>query len=142
MGEAAQAAGRDYAMAGNHQRKIIRAAGLADGARRAAQRAREIAIGPGFAAGNRGDLVPHAALEGGADLLQRQLETVAGIGDIFFDLRAGALGERVGGREGARASRQIHDLRQRVALGAYSDQGERRVEFGLKLWQACVPSCK
>ena len=58
MGEAAQAVGGDDAMAGNHQRKIIRAAGLAHGARRGSQRAREIAIGPRFAAGNRGDQRP------------------------------------------------------------------------------------
>src|SRR5487761_2358608 len=133
MGEAPQSTSRDYPMAGNHQRKIIRAAGLGDGTRRALQQARDIAIGPGFAAGNRRDLVPHTALEGGADLLQRQLETVAWVGGIFIDLYASAFGKRVGGREATRVSGQIHDFRQCVALGAYSDQGERRVEFGLKV---------
>ena len=142
MGEAAQAIGGDDAMAGDHQRKIIRAAGLAHGARRALQHARDVAIAPGLAAGNRSELLPHAALEGGADLLQRQPETVVGIGDIFFDLRAGALGQRVRGGQGAGAARQIHDLRQRFALGAHPHQPERRVELGLKVWRASVHGCK
>ena len=96
MREAAQALGCDHAVAGNHQRKIIAAAGLAHRARRGAQGARQVAIGPGFTQRNRRYLFPYAALEGGADLLQRQLEAVAGIADIFFDLFAGPLGQRVG----------------------------------------------
>ena len=66
-----QTAGGGDAMAGNDERKPVRAASLADRARRRAYQLGDFAIGQHIAARYVSDDFPDLVLKGGADLDQR-----------------------------------------------------------------------
>lgn len=63
MGKPAGTCGRDHAVTGNDQRKGVVAAGLTDGAGRAAQSPGQFAIAAGFSAGNGGNGLPDTLAE-------------------------------------------------------------------------------
>src|SRR6185312_937816 len=93
----APAAGRavlaHHAVAGDDQRKAVRATGAADRARGlgCADRARNLAVAARFARGNPGQRTPHAPLERGGGDIQRwqRLATIAFSIELARDPRDG-----------------------------------------------------
>ena len=78
-GEAAEAALGDDAVAGDDQRNGVAAAGVADGARAAAEAGGQFAVADGFTALQALQGAPDAALEAGAFEPERQVEPATGI---------------------------------------------------------------
>ena len=87
--------GGNDAVAGNDQRKGILAAGLAHRPRRRTQLLREIAVAPGPARTDGGDLRPYSPLEFRTPPRKRQIETKLRIGEVAPDLRARPRGEAI-----------------------------------------------
>src|SRR6185503_6410375 len=111
VGETADAARGDHAVAGDHDRQLVVAAGLAHGARRVkpgvAQLAREFTVGERAAARNRAHCFPDAALKIRALDEERQVEFRVGILAVALELARGALRELVLRRLRLHARRQI-----------------------------------
>src|SRR5690606_1493788 len=76
VGEAAQPAGGGDPVARDQQRIPVGAASLADRARRRADEPGDLPVRGDVAARNRRNDFPYLALERGADVRQRQIETV------------------------------------------------------------------
>src|SRR5579871_5565998 len=119
--EAADAARTHHAVTRNHDRKEVRAARLANRARRAAELLRELSVGQHDARWDVADRLPHAPLERGAALGERQLELRGRSVEVTRERGGGVARERRRGRDVARRIGQIGDLAHCLALEPDAD---------------------
>ena len=99
MREAAETRRGDHPMTRHHHRNRVGPAGLPHRARGGRDFRGNLAVASRASFRNRRDRPPHALLEIRAFGFERQIEPVAGIGDIALKFAAGALGKRVARRK-------------------------------------------
>ena len=128
----------DDAMARDHQRDGVGAAGAADRDCGSVQAARELAVGARFAGRDLGDPIPHPTLKRATRRREREVEPELAIVEIALDLPAGALGHGVGRRGRAFGERQIVDSRYGAAAGTDAEHREWRPELGRVSRWACA----
>src|SRR3954447_1148457 len=110
--------GADHAMARRDDRDRVAAVGAADRSRHAAQLPRELAVGDRLAVRDLAQPRPDGALEGGAVVGQREVESGALAGEVLVEL-ALDLGERAVARAGVavQAVAVGVELRQPMRVG-------------------------
>ena len=97
----------DHPVAGHHQGIGIGAAGAAHRPRRRADQLGQVAIGAGVAGGNRRDLRPDLAAEGGAGRGQGQVEDKARVLEPGLELARGLAGEGTGAGPGRAGGNEL-----------------------------------
>ena len=118
-------------MAGNQQRKAIRATRATDRPRRGTKLSSDIDIGKRRSGTNGDDLLPDSALKRRTGVFERHVHRVIRVVEVALDLPTGPLREGIDRRKAFDTARQVFDVRHPFADSANAKHRERRPEAGM-----------